>query len=59
MSFYPGHRSIIFRIVYGYVTDMFHTPYGHGIFNLSDISLQVGVVCLLMYAVIQPKRKRE
>lgn len=47
------------RLVYGYVTDMFHIPHGHGIFNLSDISLQAGVVCLFIYAVIQPKRNQE
>lgn len=51
------------RIVNGYVTDMFHFPGDHGIFNFADVSLQLGIVLLLIHVFLgQPKavdEKRE
>lgn len=46
------------RMVYGYVTDMLHFPHSNGVFNLSDASLQVGGILMLLHFFIQPRRDR-
>lgn len=47
------------RVVYGYVTDMFHLPGDRGIFNFADVSLQVGIVLMLLHVFLQPSSKNE
>ncbi|QQE78291.1 signal peptidase II [Alicyclobacillus sp. SO9] len=43
------------RLFYGYVTDMFHLPHGRGVFNLADISLQLGILLMALHYVLQPR----
>lgn len=47
------------RLFYGYVTDMFHLPNGSGVFNLADISLQLGILLMALHYVLQPRGKRQ
>ena len=36
------------RIVHGYVTDMFQFPHQHGVFNLSDLAINLGFILMIV-----------
>ncbi len=56
-----GIGNIYDRIMYGSVTDFFHIDFGGvfrtGIFNMADVSVMVGMGCILMSAILNRKQK--
>lgn len=57
-----GIGNIYDRILYGSVTDFFHIDLGGvfrtGIFNMADVSVMVGMGCILVSAIINRKQAR-
>ncbi len=57
-----GIGNIYDRILYGSVTDFFHIDLGGvfrtGIFNMADVSVMVGMGCILISAIINRKQKQ-
>lgn len=58
-----GIANIYDRILYGSVTDFLHIDLGGvfrtGIFNLADVSVMVGMGCLLLSGIKNKKQKTE
>lgn len=56
-----GIGNIYDRIMYGSVTDFFHIDLGGvfrtGIFNMADVSVMVGMGCILVSAIVNRKQK--
>ena len=49
-----GFGNIIDRIHYGSVTDFLHMDFGivrTGIFNLADVSIMIGAILIMLYAI--------
>ncbi|MFV0559547.1 MAG: signal peptidase II [Enterococcus sp.] len=54
-----GIGNLIDRIRLGYVVDMFQTDFmNFPIFNVADMSLVVGVVCVFIYIILDEKEKK-
>jgi len=55
-----GIGNIYDRIVYGSVTDFFHIDLGGifrtGIFNIADVSVMIGMGCILVSAILNRKK---
>ncbi|MGM9903988.1 signal peptidase II [Enterococcus sp. 10A9_DIV0425] len=52
--------NFIDRIRLGYVVDMFQTDFmNFPIFNVADISLVCGVICVLIYIILDEKEQRK
>ncbi|MBT8304717.1 MAG: signal peptidase II [Bacteroidia bacterium] len=56
-----GIGNIYDRIVYGSVTDFFHIDLGGifrtGIFNIADVSVMIGMGCILVSAILNRKKE--
>ena len=56
-----GIGNIYDRIVEGQVTDFWHIDFGGvfrtGIFNVADVSVMIGMGCILMSAILNRKQK--
>ena len=56
-----GVANVFDRIVYGSVTDFMHIDFGGslrtGIFNIADVSVMVGLGCLLVASFRNKKKK--
>ncbi|MEI1231314.1 signal peptidase II [Enterococcus mundtii] len=52
--------NFIDRVRLGYVIDMFQTDFmNFPIFNVADISLVIGVICVLIYIILDEKEQRK
>lgn len=52
--------NFIDRVRLGYVIDMFQTDFmNFPIFNVADISLVIGVICVLIYIILDEKGQRK
>ncbi|PQF22571.1 signal peptidase II [Enterococcus mundtii] len=52
--------NFIDRVRLGYVVDMFQTDFmNFPIFNVADISLVIGVICVLIYIILDEKEQRK
>ncbi|MDB7101437.1 MULTISPECIES: signal peptidase II [Enterococcus] len=52
--------NFIDRVRLGYVVDMFQTDFmNFPIFNVADISLVIGVICVLVYIILDEKEQRK
>ncbi|AUB52586.1 MULTISPECIES: signal peptidase II [Enterococcus] len=52
--------NFIDRVRLGYVIDMFQTDFmNFPIFNVADISLVIGVICVLIYIILDEKDQRK
>lgn len=54
-----GLGNLIDRFLYGSVTDFFHLKIGFlrtGIFNMTDVSVTIGAICLLISLLQQQKK---
>jgi len=56
-----GIGNIYDRIIYKQVTDFWHIDFGSGIqtgiFNVADVSVMIGMGCILMSAIVNRKQK--
>ena len=51
-----GVGNVFDRITYGSVTDFMHLDFGiirTGIFNMADVSILMGTICIFVYSLIQ------
>ncbi|MBO1299380.1 MULTISPECIES: signal peptidase II [unclassified Enterococcus] len=52
--------NFIDRVRLGYVVDMFQTDFmNFPIFNVADVSLVIGVICVLIYIILDEKEQRK
>lgn len=52
--------NFIDRVRLGYVIDMFQTDFvNFPIFNVADITLVIGVICVLIYIILDEKEQRK
>lgn len=52
--------NFIDRIRLGYVVDMFQTDFmSFPIFNVADVTLVCGVICMLIYIILDEKDQRK
>ena len=57
-----GIGNLYDRILYGQVTDFFHIDLGGifktGVFNMADVSVMVGMGCILLASLVYKKQKQ-